>query len=131
MKKVLVVLSASVSLMVLSCGGGNDKPADADTAATEVTEASPSDNPDYQKGLDLIAKNDCLTCHKVNEASIGPAYQLVANKYENTDATIDTLAHKVIKGGAGNWGQIPMSAHPQVSLDDAKTMVKYVMTLKK
>ena len=84
-----------------------------------------------QKGLELVAKSDCFTCHKVNETAVGPAYQLVADKYENNEAVIDSLAQKIIKGGSGNWGQVPMTPHPQVSVDDAKAMVKYVLALKK
>jgi cytochrome c len=41
------------------------------------------------------------------------------------------LASKIIKGGSGVWGAIPMTPHPQISEDDAKQMVKYVLLLKK
>jgi len=41
------------------------------------------------------------------------------------------LANKVIKGGSGKWGDVPMTPHPQLSMDDAKEMVKYVLSLKK
>ena len=58
-------------------------------AANDVTT-----NPDYQKGLALIASNDCLTCHKVDEKVTGPAYRDVANKYDNTDANVKMLARK-------------------------------------
>lgn len=133
MKKLFVILSAS--LLAISCGGGTEKnpetEARADEAKKEPEPASPADNPDYQKGLDLVAKSDCFTCHKVSETAVGPAYQLVANKYDNNEAVVDSLADKVIKGGAGNWGQVPMTPHPQISKDDAKTMVKYVLALKK
>jgi cytochrome c len=67
----------------------------------------------------------------VKEKNIGPAYQDVANKYENNDENIALLASKIIKGGSGVWGAIPMTPHPQISEDDAKQMVKYVLLLKK
>ncbi len=79
----------------------------------------------------LIGKSDCLTCHKVREKLIGPAYQDVANKYESTDANITMLASKIIAGGKGVWGEVPMTPHPTVSEADAKQMVKYVLLLKK
>jgi len=101
------------------------KPADAPAAA-----ADPSSNPDYQKGLALISASDCLTCHKVDETSTGPAYRDVANKYTANDATIDTLAGKIIAGGSGNWGSVPMTPHPALSREDAKQMVKYVLLLR-
>ncbi|MFX5761018.1 c-type cytochrome, partial [Acinetobacter baumannii] len=79
-------------------------------------------NPDYQKGLELIGKSDCLTCHKVSEKLIGPAYKDVAAKYENTPENIKMLAGKIIKGGQGVWGAVPMTAHPQLSEADAEQM---------
>lgn len=120
--------------LITACGGGNDKPAATDKPATANTAAAPADgissNPDYQKGLELIAKSDCLTCHKVSDKLTGPAYKDVAAKYENTDANVTMLAGKIIKGGQGNWGSIPMTPHPSLSEDDAKQMVKYILLLK-
>jgi cytochrome c len=55
----------------------------------------------------------------------------VAAKYPKNDAVIDSLSDKIIKGGSGNWGTIPMIAHPALSKDDAKAMVNYVLSLKK
>ena len=83
---------------------------------------------DTEKGKALIAKSDCLGCHKIDEKLVGPAYKAVAAKY--TMADVDKLAAKVISGGAGNWGQVPMSPHPSLSKDDAKEMVKYILSLK-
>lgn len=83
------------------------------------------------KGKELIAKSDCLTCHQVDVKLLGPAYQEVAAKYPATDENIELLAGKIIKGGAGNWGDIPMAPHPSISENDAKEMVKYILSLKK
>lgn len=83
------------------------------------------------KGEELITKSDCLTCHKIDVKMLGPAYQDVAAKYPATDENINLLAGKIIKGGAGNWGDIPMTPHPTISQDDAKEMAKYVLSLKK
>ena len=128
MKKVLGTLAAVIVLM--ACGGNNNnKTTEATTEANST--ASLSANPDYQKGLELVGKNDCLTCHKANEKNIGPAYKDVAAKYENNDDTIKMLAGKIIKGGSGNWGAIPMTAHANLSQEDAEAMVKYILLLKK
>ncbi len=134
-KKILAL--SFIAVACFSCG--NDPKAGSSTSTTTTTStdkpAAPaadalSSNPDYQKGLALIAKSDCLTCHKVDETSTGPAYRDVANKYTNDEKTIATLADKVMKGGSGNWGAIPMVPHPAISLDDAKQMVKYVLLLR-
>ncbi len=82
-------------------------------------------------GEELIKKSDCLTCHKVDVKLLGPAYQEVAAKYPATDENITLLAGKIIKGGAGNWGDIPMAPHPSINENDAKEMVKYILSLKK
>jgi cytochrome c len=103
------------------------------TVATVTTTAQtkpPVSKEDIQKGMKLLANSDCLTCHKLNEKVIGPAYKEVAKKYANTPANIKMLAGKILKGGSGNWGAIPMTAHATLSQADAELMVKYIMSLK-
>ncbi len=125
MKKYCFVLS--LSLIGFACGNQTNSTETKDSAQTTT---SIMDNPDYDKGLNLIAKSDCLTCHKLRDVSIGPAYGAVAAKYENTENNISMLADKIIAGGQGVWGQIPMAAHPQISKADAIAMVKYILLLK-
>jgi cytochrome c len=125
-KKITIALFAL--LLAGACSSGGDKKEAAPAPASSGS--SLSSNPDYQKGLELIAKSDCLTCHKVGEKLIGPSYKEVAAKYESNEENIDLLAGKIIKGGQGVWGQIPMTAHPQISEADAKQMVKYILLLK-
>lgn len=115
-------------------GACSSNPSDkkSDAAAAPAAPANDlSANPDYQKGIALIAKSDCLTCHKTDTKNIGPAYKDVAAKYENTEANINMLASKILKGGTGVWGQIPMTPHPALSEDDAKALAKYVLLLRK
>lgn len=130
-----IFFSLAIAAVLASCGGksnsgGSETPAPTTPTAPATTDVS--ENPDYQKGLALVAKNDCLTCHKVDEKLIGPEYVLVANKYAGSaDTMVTHLAHKIIDGGKGNWGEVPMTPHPNVSLEDAEAMVKYVLLLKK
>ena len=126
-----ILLGVLLLFLLASCGGNASS---NDTAAPPATKSAPdlSANPDYQKGLDLVAKNDCLTCHKVDEKLIGPPYRDVANKYAGqSDTVVAYLAHKILKGGTGVWGQVPMAAHPNLSEDDATALAKYVLLLKK
>lgn len=117
---------------IISCGGNNDsKTTTSENNATSTATPAAAADPEAEKGLALVAQSDCFTCHKVAEASTGPAYQAVAEKYPNNDAVVDSLAGKIITGGAGNWGQVPMTPHPQLSKEDARTMVKYILSLKK
>ena len=134
MKINKMYFAAAAFAFLLACGGSDSKTETTTTTSPSAeTSSATSDlsaNPDYQKGLALVAKSDCLTCHKVNEASTGPAYKEVAAKYANAaDTTIDRLANTIIKGGSGQWGAIPMTPHPNVSIEDARQMVKYVLLL--
>jgi cytochrome c len=82
-------------------------------------------------GEKLIAKSDCVGCHKLDKKMIGPSYVEIAKKYPNNDKNVDYLAGKIIKGGAGVWGTMPMSAHSSLKKEDAKSMAKYILGLKK
>lgn len=111
-----------------SCGGGENKNTNSSTSGTTDV----SKNPDYQKGLELVSKSNCLTCHKVDEKLTGPPYREVANKYGGMpDSIINHLAKKIISGGSGVWGEIFMTPHPDISQADAEAMVKYILLLKK
>ncbi|MGI8950248.1 MAG: c-type cytochrome [Chitinophagaceae bacterium] len=125
-------LTFAIASLIIACGNNssnNNSSADSSAASTSST-ADVTTNPDYKKGLALIAQSDCLTCHKISEKLTGPAYQDVANKYAGVDTAVTYLAHKVIAGGSGVWGTIPMTPHPQLSEADAEQMVKYILLLK-
>jgi cytochrome c len=124
MKKTIVIFS--VVALLYACGG-ETKPAES---GAEKPAAAAATDPDVEKGLALVGQSDCAGCHKVLEPSVGPAHAEVAKKYENTEANINMLADKIMNGGSGNWGTVPMAAHPGVSKADAVLMAKYVLSLK-
>jgi cytochrome c len=130
LKKYLVAMALVVFIGACSSNNASDKKTDAPAVAAAPANDL-SSNPDYQKGVELIAKSDCLTCHKTDSKLIGPAYKDVAAKYENTEANVDMLAGKIIKGGTGVWGQIPMTPHAAMTEADAKALAKYVLLLRK
>jgi cytochrome c len=74
---------------------------------------------------DLAAKSGCMACHAVDKKLVGPAYQEVAKKYKPADEA--KLVEKVIKGGSGVWGPVPMPPNAAVKPDDVKTLVKWVL----
>jgi cytochrome c len=129
LKKYLVAIALLVFIGACSSNNANDKKTEAPAAAAPANDLS--SNPDYQKGVELIAKSDCLTCHKTDAKVIGPSYRDVAAKYENTEANVALLAGKIIKGGTGVWGQIPMTPHASMSEADATALAKYVLLLRK
>ncbi len=129
MKKIICLLG--LGLILISCGnGGDNKKSEVDKKET-VTDVDITKNPDYEKGLGLLAKSDCLTCHKVDEFLTGPSYRDVANKYASMpDTIVSHLAGKIINGGSGVWGEIAMTPHAAISQEDAEAMVKYILLLK-
>ncbi len=132
MKKSFVVIAAVIAF---ACNNATDKSAASESTSNTPSAATSSIPPgltqdEYDKAISLIAGSDCLTCHKVDEKLTGPSYRDVSNKYESTDANIEMLAGKVKKGGTGVWGQVPMTPHDSLSIDDAKVMVKYILALK-
>lgn len=78
----------------------------------------------------LAKANNCLACHSVDKKLVGPAYKEVAKKHGNNMADVDKLAEKIIKGGSGVYGAIPMPANPKVSEADAKKLAAWVLSLK-
>lgn len=132
MKKTLTIIG--LALLFASCGNNNKSGSSTTTTdtTTSTTKTSTSTTPMAADtaGKALMANSDCMTCHKIDQKVVGPALKDIAQKYTASPAVIDTLANKVIKGGSGNWGSIAMSPHPAVSIDDARSMVKYILSLK-
>lgn len=79
---------------------------------------------------ELAQKKNCLACHAVDAKRVGPAYKDIATKYADNKDAVAVLSAKVIKGGAGSWGVVPMPANPQVSEAEAKTLVQWILSLK-
>jgi len=129
------VLSA---LFFTACGGGqqnnSEQQASSTTAgqegAVDSSMISPGANAPVPKGKALMDEQDCKTCHKEDMKLVGPAYKDIAKKYESNDKNIETLADKIISGGSGNWGEVAMVPHPSLQKEDAKEMVKYILSLK-
>lgn len=151
MKKLFFALI--VAAACYACGGdsGEKKPISnneenknsqigTDTAASTATTSAPASTTDVasatapaagKDGKALIEASDCRTCHKDDAKLIGPSYADVAKKYEASDANIKMLVSKIVKGGQGVWGEIPMVGHPAISEEDAIAMVKYILSMKK
>lgn len=81
--------------------------------------------------VELAQKRNCMACHAVDKKVVGPSYQDVAAKYAGQKGAAELLATKVIKGGVGAWGQIPMPSNPSVSEADAKVLVAWILAQKK
>ena len=84
---------------------------------------------EIEDGKALIAKSDCLACHKIDEKLVGPPYTAVAEKYPQNQNSVNDLSKKIVSGGSGVWGTVPMAPHPAIAPADADKMIKYILTL--
>jgi cytochrome c len=84
-----------------------------------------------QSADEMLKKHGCTACHTIDKKLVGPPYAEVAAKYKGDAKAPAMLMDKVKKGGVGNWGQIPMPPNAAVPDGDIKTMVTYVLSLKK
>ena len=110
--------------LLASCNGGDEKKEQPKT--TDITQ-----DPIYQKGLQLASEKLCFSCHAIDAKITGPSYREVADKYAGyPDTIVSHLADKVIMGGSGVWGDQQMTPHPDLSKQDAETLVRYVLMLK-
>jgi cytochrome c len=78
----------------------------------------------------LAKSKNCMACHATDKKLVGPSYKDVAKKYAGDAKAVDMLATKIIKGGSGVWGAIPMPANTQVSEADSKKLAAWVLSLK-
>ena len=78
----------------------------------------------------LATAKNCMSCHAVDKKLVGPSYKDVAAKYAGQKDAVDKLAVKVMKGGTGTWGPVPMPANPQVNEAEAKKLVAWVLSTK-
>ena len=80
--------------------------------------------------LQLATAKNCMACHAIDKKLVGPSYKDVAAKYAGQKDAVDKLAAKVMKGGSGVWGPVPMPANTQVNPEEAKKLAAWVLSLK-
>jgi cytochrome c len=83
----------------------------------------------YANGRRLIESSDCMACHATDQKSIGPSYKQIAEKYTMNRENTAKLVEKIIGGGGGVWGQTSMAAHPDLSVEAAQSMVRYILSI--
>ena len=102
----------------------------------DVTEVIQGHQANLEASANLVGKalfegSDCKACHNPTEKSVGPTLTQIADKYAGNESAIKTLVDKVIKGGSGVWGDLMMSPHPQLSVNETEKMIRYIMSLNK
>lgn len=122
--------------------GKGIKPANANLSINYVSDETtigappaghqqPGEAVSFYTGKNLIALGDCKSCHAPDKKIIGPSYLSIARKYQKDAKALNRLPLKIINGGSGVWGDVPMAAHPQLSKPDAREIVRYILSLSK
>jgi cytochrome c len=107
-----IVLLIFTLLIVQSCGKKDEAQAQA-----------------VDQGRLLMDASDCNTCHHSTNRIVGPSQIEIAKKYETTDENTKMIASRIINGGSGVWGDIPMTPHTDLSQEDAQAMARYILSL--
>lgn len=77
---------------------------------------------------ELARSQNCVACHHAERRMIGPAYNLIAARYANDSTAMETLPGRIMAGGGGNWGPMAMPAQPNLSREDAETLVRWILS---
>lgn len=80
-----------------------------------------------EPGLAMMRTNNCFNCHAFNSKVIGPSFNDIVQKYPATAANISLVAKRVKEGSNGVWGKVPMPTHPELSPQQAQTIVEWLM----
>jgi len=107
----------------------NYLPQGSDNIIGAKTHADMADAAYSNIGKTLIEGSDCLACHKEKDSSIGPSYYAIAERYADDESAPAMLAEKIRNGGAGNWGETAMAAHPSISEAESRQMAEYILSL--
>jgi cytochrome c len=80
------------------------------------------------EGARLFEVKRCYMCHDPEKASIGPPLKAIAARHvSRRDVMVDVLARKIVHGGGGNWGVVPMVPNQWVSLQEARVLAAWIL----
>src|SRR5262245_16845615 len=77
---------------------------------------------------ELARSKNCVACHSAERKMIGPSYTAIAERYRKDESAIKRLSEKIVKGGSGNWGELPMPPQPGVSPEEAEALAKWILS---
>ena len=82
------------------------------------------------EGARLAESARCYMCHQMSESLLAPPYLAIAARHtQRADVMVNVLARKIVDGGGGNWGVVPMAPNQGVSLEDARIMAEWILSL--
>jgi cytochrome c len=136
-KTIEMVWLLALACLCLSCGKAEENDTGQEKRSRVQDYIRPIPGKDEEIGEDqiklgevLIAYSDCYDCHTRETRAKGPSFQDISKRYPIKQVYIDLLARKVISGGTGSWGYPIMNPHPHLSMEDAQTMVTFILSRK-
>jgi cytochrome c len=129
MKSILSIFA--IALIIFACGSKKTENAEKEDFGTPDESAktdAAAGGDAIAQGEALVKASDCKTCHSKDNKIVGPSHMEVAKKYDFTEANVKMLAQKIVTGGSGVWGEVPMTAH-DIPMADAEKMARYVLSL--
>jgi len=104
---------------------------EGESGALEGEAVAPEGGAEVPEGEAKARASDCFACHEIDRKLVGPSYAEIAQRYAGEgQAAVQKLVEKVKEGGSGNWGDVPMTAHPQLSDADVTAMVEWILSVK-
>lgn len=123
------IFFVATMLILSSCGSKQETTENTNSDTYEIANAEPTSPEELiTQGQSLVEGSDCQTCHHKTNRIIGPSYTEVALKYDFTQASIEMLGKKIVEGGNGNWGDVAMSPHTNLTKAEAEKMAHYVLS---
>lgn len=127
MNKPVIVICIILLLIFLTLSCHSSKKMAKNIKLTENKMIDPS----ITNASELIRKSDCATCHMIDKKLIGPAWIDVSKKYTLSDSVIKYLSNKILNGGSGVWGGVPMTPHYNtLSRVQSNRIAEYILNLK-
>ncbi|SAL15908.1 cytochrome c protein [Caballeronia peredens] len=80
--------------------------------------------------LGFAQSHNCMSCHSMSRTFMGPSFDSVAHRYAQVDGARTTLARRIVEGGVGVWGPVPMPANTQISSDQAVALADWILSLR-
>jgi cytochrome c551/c552 len=78
----------------------------------------------------MLNLHGCNSCHAVDELRLGPAFRSVSQMYNTqSQQAVERLALKIRNGGAGSWGNVPMVANPELSVEESERLARWILSL--
>lgn len=118
-RALLLVFLLLTQFSIVGCSDARN--ADSISVAAEEVKIDTS-------ALKNLFEENCLSCHGYQEQRIGPALAAISAVYTDADESSQRrLENKIIYGGAGVWGDVPMIENPQISDEQAKALLTWIL----